>query len=337
MTRKKYYKRTKEIRNVIHWGQRKLILSEIEFLTRYIKTETNKKPIYVIYAGGAPGTHILYLTKMFPDIYFELYDPREFSTKLTKCNRINTHIQYFTNETANKWKSIEHIDKNILFISDIRTSDVNTMNLVDVENRVSIDNQNQLEWYTTMEPQLTMLKFRLPYDSDKKTEYLNGDIYIQPYAPQTSTETRLIVSKGAKMKKYDDRKFEEQLFHFNNHERILNYDNILYNTPVEQKHGITNNYDGASEIHILENYINLKPYKGCIDKIIIGLISTISLEISSNRTLYSEQPIQDHKKNIMKTLQRDGFIPKKAVLNQTIFNIYIIPRYSYFNKLGYFN
>lgn len=38
-------------RSVIHWGQRKLLLSEIEFLTLY-----GEDGMWVVYAGAAPGT-----------------------------------------------------------------------------------------------------------------------------------------------------------------------------------------------------------------------------------------------------------------------------------------
>ena len=91
--RERYSKRTTKVTNVIHWGQRKLLLTEIEFLTMYFEKKTNDKPTYVIYAGAAPGNHILYLSKLFPTVHFELYDPRNFSEKLThkpKLNKINT-------------------------------------------------------------------------------------------------------------------------------------------------------------------------------------------------------------------------------------------------------
>lgn len=374
MKREKYHSRTKEIKNVIHWGQRKLLLSEIEFLTLYCKIFDSKVhvaeksteslgtqsrqamlPIYVVYAGSAPGTHILYLAKLFPTIHFELYDPREFSPKLKQCDRIKTHVQYFTDETANEWKSEEHKDKTILFISDIRTGDTESMSSEEVEKRVKIDNQWQMGWYYIMKPELSMFKFRLPYDSDGTTEYLDGDIYLQAYAPATSTETRLIVGKDAKLKTYDDRKFEEQLFYFNNYERILNYDNALCDISPRKKYGLKNNYDGTSEVHILEQYIayccsngsNKDPknvyrnhiyISNGIDKKdrLLEMINEISQELSHYRTLYSEQPVKDHKKNVMFQLQKDGYIPKNAELNQKTFDIYIIPRYDYFDQKGYF-
>jgi SAM-dependent methyltransferase len=344
MHRKKYHRRTKEVKNVLHWGQRKLLLSEIEFLTTFTKNINTDKKIYVIYAGAAPGTHILYLSNLFPMIYFELYDPRDFSRNLNSqefgdTNNINTHVQYFTDEIANKWKSNDHLDKLILFISDIRTGDTETMDSDEVEERVIIDNQMQMNWYNIIKPKLSMFKFRLPYNSDNKTENLDGDIYLQAYAPATSTETRLIVGENAKLKLYDDREFEEQLFYFNNYERVCDFNNLLFDTHINKKYGIKNNYDGASEIYILEKYLTLfdKDTMQNIKLKIIKMINEITQELSKRRTLFSEQPVKNHKKKCMLKLQRDGFIPERIELNQKTFDIYIIPKYEYFNNLGYFN
>jgi ubiquinone/menaquinone biosynthesis C-methylase UbiE len=342
MKRMKYYRRTKEIKNVIHWGQRKLLLSEIEFLTLYLTDQESKKEskkeIYVIYAGSAPGTHILYLSQLFPQIHFELYDPREFSNKLKKSNMINTYVQYFTNETANLWKPEDHLDKNLLFISDIRTGDTETMEFDEIEERVKIDHQWQMNWYNIIKPKLSMFKFRLPYNSDAKTEYLDGEIYIQAYSPATSTETRLIVKENAKMKTYDNHIFEEQMFYFNTKERSLYYNNILYELQQSVKYGIRNNYDGAVEVCILERYIlynNSTIKLTTLRKQLCQMINNISQELSQTRNLLSEQPIKEKKRKELKRLKKDGFIPPHSKLNQTTFNIYIIPRYDYFKNLGY--
>jgi ubiquinone/menaquinone biosynthesis C-methylase UbiE len=340
-----YQQRTSEIKTALHWGQRKLLLSEIEFLTIFITSINDGKynkslKIYVVYAGSAPGTHILYLSKLFPNVYFELYDPREFCYNITNCkNRIKTHVQYFTDETANEWKSIDHPDKIILFISDIRTGDTETMNFDKIEERVLIDNQWQMNWYNIIKPKLSMFKFRLPYNSDKTTEYLTGDIYLQAYPPISSTETRLIVGEDACMKSYSDRQFEEQMFYFNNNIRHCNFNNILLKLHPIKKNGLSNTYDGALEVYILERYIKLF---NKIDKIsicdkIIKMVGEITKELSKRRTLYTKQLVKPFKKKIMLRLQNDGFIPKNVEFTQNIFDIYIIPRYKYFNDLGYFD
>ena len=63
-------------RSVNHWGQRKLLLSEIEFLTQYSEAGD-----FVVYAGAAPGTHITYLTALFPQLDFLCVDPADFKVQ----------------------------------------------------------------------------------------------------------------------------------------------------------------------------------------------------------------------------------------------------------------
>ena len=62
-----------------HWGQRKLLFSEIEFLTLYGHLAKT-----VVYAGAAPGTHINYLSKeLFPEHKWVLVDPAPF--RFARC------------------------------------------------------------------------------------------------------------------------------------------------------------------------------------------------------------------------------------------------------------
>jgi ubiquinone/menaquinone biosynthesis C-methylase UbiE len=345
LPREQYKRRTKEIKSVLHWGQRKLSLTEIEFFTLYLQNmytpENSGKHIYAVYAGSAPGTHILYLAKLFPTIHFELYDPREFSKKLLKNTKmINTYVQYFTDETAQQWVAANHPDKVILLISDIRTGEPEKQSKEMVEARVKIDHEWQKNWYNIIKPEMAMFKFRLPWN-DEITEYLAGDIYIQPYPPATSTETRLIIGKDAGLKMYDNRKYEEQFFYFNNHIRPLNFANILDDLTPDEKHGVKNNYDGAAEVHILEQYLNMKygasstQSKRHIKRLkIIDMIKNISDELSIHRTMYSNQPVKAHKKDTLIKLQQLGYIPKDIILDQTVFDTYVVPRYDFFKEKG---
>lgn len=356
LPREQYKRRTKEIKSVLHWGQRKLLLTEIEFFTLFmsklrelphndLQHNGMPKQIYAIYAGSAPGTHILYLTKLFPEIHFELYDPREFSRKLFKNKEmIKTYVQYFTDDTAGLWISSNHPDKLILLISDIRTGEPEKQSPAMVEERVKIDHEWQKSWYHIMRPEMAMFKFRLPWN-DEITEYLAGDIYIQPYPPATSTETRLIIGKDVGLKLYDNRKYEEQFFHFNNHMRPANFNNLLYDIKSDQKHGLSNNYDSAVEVYILQKYLEMKMSggikRGCLTanptkKIqqIIKMIRQISNELSNIRTMYSKQPVKDHKKNMLIRLQQLGYIPHNIALDQSTFDIYVIPRYDFFKEQG---
>ncbi len=88
-----YRRRQGEYKTVLHWGQRKLHVSEIEFLTEF-----GFPYCHVVYAGAASGTHIKQLSDMFPDVTFHLYDPSPFTVLPTE--RIRIHNELFTDEIA---------------------------------------------------------------------------------------------------------------------------------------------------------------------------------------------------------------------------------------------
>jgi hypothetical protein len=59
--------------SVLHWGQMKLLLGEIEFLTPYLDVEN----LCVAYMGSAPGHHLKVLVDLMPRTWtWELYDDR---------------------------------------------------------------------------------------------------------------------------------------------------------------------------------------------------------------------------------------------------------------------
>src|SRR5579863_5410862 len=93
----------------IHWGQRKLLLTEIQFLVNYWDIRSVPNPV-IVYAGAAPGIHIPLLSRMFPSFIFYLYDPQPFAIK--GSSTINIYNQKFTNEDAKKWAN----KSNVFFI-----------------------------------------------------------------------------------------------------------------------------------------------------------------------------------------------------------------------------
>jgi hypothetical protein len=72
-------------------GQRKLLLSEIEFLTLFARPGD-----VVVYAGAAPGYHIPYLLDLFPFIKMVLVDPRQFGCQCTDRLAIR-QVYFFSN------------------------------------------------------------------------------------------------------------------------------------------------------------------------------------------------------------------------------------------------
>ena len=109
----------------------------------------------------------------------------------------------------------------------------------------------QQRWHDIIQPIKSMLKFRLPWNAGH-TEYLAGDVYIQPFGPVTSTETRL-VPYGHKRVTWDNKKYEEQMFYFNTVTRVARYSHTM---PVGRAgYGLDYCYDCSAEVDILLQYL----------------------------------------------------------------------------------
>jgi len=260
----KYRRRNTELKTAVHWGQRKLFLNELLFLTLFASKVKN--PI-VLYVGAAPGKHIPFIASLFPMIEWHLYDPAVFTINISK--NIHIYQDYFTNKTAEEWsKKKDHLDETkllnqrILFISDIRSADPLKVGSKNFEEVVSRDMKMQQDWYLIVNPAYGILKFRLPYPTEtlKISKYLFGYVFKQPWAPQTSTETRLIPMRDEKGNfktvDWDLLNYEQQLFHFNTEIREkVKYSNILTNNPSYTEKELIDDYDSGFEIIAWQMYL----------------------------------------------------------------------------------
>lgn len=61
--------------SILHIGQRKLFLNELQFLNSELKRHNDEA--IIIYAGSAPSMHLPYLGELFPSLRFILVDPNE--------------------------------------------------------------------------------------------------------------------------------------------------------------------------------------------------------------------------------------------------------------------
>jgi pimeloyl-ACP methyl ester carboxylesterase len=184
---------------VLSWGQRKLLLMELEFITTHaVQKDT------IVYAGAAPGTHLPYLFHLTKELNltWELYDIRCLDTCVLDAARatvssssglsnIRIHVGpskgHFDETKANHYhqKLQDGLKtQSILFISDVRTSEQ--------EDDIHSDMLMQMDWVRLMCPRASLLKFRLPW-TPGSTPYLMGRCLLQPYTKKNSTETRLLV------------------------------------------------------------------------------------------------------------------------------------------------
>jgi hypothetical protein len=234
----------------IHWGQRKLHLGEVDFLTSY----TNRNEKYtLVYAGAANGQHIPLLLKLFPNIEFHLYDPAPFSSVVNNnpTLKINPHkdpdapVGFFTNNVSINYRST----KNLLFICDIRLapsmkkSDPEYASIF--EDNVANDMNIQKDWVNIMRPKFSILKMRLPYNAKDTYKYLDGEVRFGIWAPVASTETRLIVSKlslspGEEFptKSYIPEVYEKQLAYFNNRMRQMDIGGVSFKSVGIEMDGV---------------------------------------------------------------------------------------------------
>lgn len=134
--------------------------------------------------------------------------------------RIRIRQEFFTDDVC---RQVLAENRDILFISDIRTADPKVLSVTQVEEAISHDMQLQMGWHRLLNARASMLKFRLPWDGGKTT-YLDGDIYLPVWGRETTTECRLVVRRGADTKIYDNRRYEEQMFYFNRVTRVEYYD-----------------------------------------------------------------------------------------------------------------
>jgi len=199
------------VRYTVHHGQYKLFVSELQALGYAREQGINIETM--VYAGAAPGTHVLLLSEMFPKTQFVLYDPADFDQRLKHCPNVKCIQELFTDLDVEKWTG-----KNILFVSDIRSGTVDDDTTFN--SFVADDMQRQQEWVLKMRPPLSLMKFRLSYTdgvNDVVTEYLDGTINLQSFCGNTSTEARILIDarNGFATKQYSAIEYEEKHAYFN--------------------------------------------------------------------------------------------------------------------------
>lgn len=236
------------------------------------------KPL-VIYVGAASGIHTNYLcSDFFNNAHYLLIDPGKFEAWETDNIEIVTGKEgMFDNNKAKELKG--KIERNrgaftkIIFICDVRYIDEKEKMQMEKQKGAYISNfdyeefaverdmKNQMKWVEILEPDHAMLKFRLPFITDKtgkdiEVEYLDGHVLHQIWQGQTSTETRLIVDKKPgdnpfPLKKYSSRDYESRMFHHNMVTRMSYWGS---DTRIE---GIDHCFDCSAEIFLLNWFLHV--------------------------------------------------------------------------------
>ncbi|CCW66100.1 unnamed protein product [Phytomonas sp. Hart1] len=235
----------------LHFGQRKLLLSEIEFLTAIfdkqksdsVESSREQRPVLVVYPGAANGSHLPILFCLFKDVRFILIDPAPFCKELEVIAEdedgpvIELINDYCTDELCLRISRMYGTQYDLYIVSDIRTGVPKKMQKnIEHTEMILHDNAIQRSWCWSLKAIAAMLKFHPPYppstdlsvqkcDLDDNTpneiEYFDGIQLLGVWAPKSSSEVRLVVegpfSHGhiAKTRKYNCRTHEEQCYHYN--------------------------------------------------------------------------------------------------------------------------
>ena len=236
LPREKYEEKYFRTLPSLKWGQRKLLITLIQFLTKYYHCYKQDEKKYLLYVGASPGYNINYLMKLFPDIHFIMYDKVDTEVDLSQKN-VEFYQRYFTDEDAYKYAN-----KNLFFVCDIRTLDTKDHHNIIREIKQRIDKKTatkedyetlvyheeqansiiddnmvmQQKWANIMNPLKSHLKFRLKWDQNE-TKYFDGDIYFQPWIGNGSIEMRIV--PNGKEKVYNNKIAEEVCFWFNKNRR----------------------------------------------------------------------------------------------------------------------
>jgi len=216
-------------------GQLKLLINEIRFLTQDVKIQNYANDLFdILYIGSGKGFHIPYLIRMYShyNINWYFFDPNghceelnnmaEKSKKDRKENKIFIYDTYFEESAFNLFRNN---NRNLLFISDIRTADTDkepaTINLL-------FDYELQRKTIEALTPMFSLLKFRMPFPDDWKEEYENklifptGKNYLQAFLPNDSAEFRIFINSTAGFKAVNIetlREFESKFMWYNSVER----------------------------------------------------------------------------------------------------------------------
>lgn len=135
------YKSSRKQKINLHIGQRKLFLSELQFLTNNLQSNTDFA--HVVYAGAAAANSKYFMAQLFPNVKFIFVDPNEFrifiepfkpSTsyplthdchqKITYIKKKNQTGNYTSADTDNPVSYINKTNYNFYIIEDFFTNDM---------------------------------------------------------------------------------------------------------------------------------------------------------------------------------------------------------------------
>jgi hypothetical protein len=223
---------------VVEWDQRRMLMSEIMFISQYIRDRTKR----IIFLGDLTGLHLQILKNLFKEIQFVEYD----SSDSKVVSQIPVDLGTYSNASSG-------------FICQYRTNDT------------AHDLKVQSEWYNKIKPLEALLRFTIPgysrsyeapvgNDITKKIfQYFDGRLFHQPWSSVFNSEVSLIpMMDKEKYYRIDDYQGAMTHHNFTVRPNLIKYRNPFLlstgdNTPIN-KPELLNDYDSTDEIAILIGY-----------------------------------------------------------------------------------
>lgn len=256
-----------ESNNKIHMGQLKLLMTEIMFLSKVAKDGD-----VVLYIGAAPGYHINYLIKLFPNLQYELWDGKK--SEVEQLPNVKIYRKFFLDDDALDYSKLRG---KILLISDIRNLRYRNEKMFDKERDIVVDEDmnKQIRWCQKIKPKYAFLKFRFMY-AEGKTMYFPGKIYLQPYGP-IGAETRLLTNKydESDMIEYDNVEHDERNAYFSCNIRFKDPSDHTFDETMDA-YKIKKIWDNYIAFYTIESYFkkhkNIEPTVKDIAELFIDMV-----------------------------------------------------------------
>jgi cap3/cap4 methyltransferase len=99
----KYRSRGQAVKTAVHWGQRKLLISEMQLLTYFCLPKVS---YWIVYVGAAPGSHLMFLDALYNGLHtWELIDPGQWDHRYStlaadQAKRFVLRNEFFSNVPA---------------------------------------------------------------------------------------------------------------------------------------------------------------------------------------------------------------------------------------------
>jgi len=200
-----------------HWGQLKLFLSEVAHLANYIDDYD-----IIVYAGAAPGIHIVLLTELFPHKRFFLFDPNPiWDVRLREKRNVVIRTGFFDDTEAHR---LSKFNTRYFLISDIRNLDIGEAKRHGDErgqdNIVENDMNIQFGFWHQLQPDIALFKFRLMRGKGL-SKFPTGQVYLPIYGKHATAESRLLIKGYDEFKttRYDNENYRQRMFYHHANER----------------------------------------------------------------------------------------------------------------------